>query len=130
MLITCSAVSQTAPFVGSILTQVRFLESKAEETRLQVSQQMGTVRAAANAVEPVRHDSAVQVEEDNVPAADACAEQLHGPDSNFISTIESLQAELGCLRASSQHLMKLYCREQLPSGEYAVATPPGGTFLV
>ena len=109
---------------------MRFLESTVKETRLQVAQQMGAMRAAAHAVEPAYHDSAVQVGEDNVPAADACAEQLHGSESNLISTIESLQAELGRLRASSQHLMKLYCREQLPSGEYGVATPIGGTFLV
>jgi hypothetical protein len=120
MLISCSTAAQTAQVVGSILTQVRFLESKVKETRLQVAQQMGAMRAAANAVEPVCHDSAVQVGKDNVPAADACAEQLHGSESNLISTIKSLQAELGRLRASSQHLMKLYRREQLPSGEYAV----------
>ncbi len=117
MVISCSTAAQTAQVIGSILTQVRFLERKVKETRLQVAQQMGAMRAAANAVEPACHDFAVQVGEDNVPAADACVEQLHGSESNFISTIESLQAELGCLRASSQHLMKVYCREQLPRGE-------------
>jgi hypothetical protein len=89
--------------------QVRLLESKVEETRLRVTQQMEALRAPAGPVERVCTDFALQVDT-VVPTADVCAEQQHASERELTSTIENLQTELGTLRVSSTHLMKLYYR--------------------
>ena len=87
---------------------------RGSEREAEMQAELGRSRASSESQSAVERLS-VYSEMDLVTTIANQQAEVGGLQASSQSTVEDLQAELACLRATMQHFMRLYNRDQLPN---------------